>query len=425
MESGRMSPRSFSKQMRYLSVCLMVLSHRYLSQAVDLSQCYQTGTAFNCSSINLLEIPNILELTPSPSILDFSYNSISKVNLQGFRNNVTLHITVLNISHNKISDIHDEAFRLFSNVKILDLSSNLIQGKTLRAKAFWNMLGIEVLNLECNPLRYIERDTFTFTEMESLGYLDLSHCEIEEMETSAINLPKLVHLDLSWNKLRTVEKSLEMMVNLKTLDLSHNLFTDISDFPLLPRLDMLNLDSNNIQHIDIRTSVYQNVDNLQVLSLRNNNLKLLRHDAIPWDLDTLLRVDLHNNPIMCDCGLKWITTNPFVRAKNVTMRCTEPKQLRGRGPLELSRDDFICYSPFTMIIIIAGLSTLLVFAVVGAVSVAIIKRKRSRKSAISKDGGGNFVAIYSEETDKDDANVVIQTENKTMKGNDAVSDDEV
>ncbi|KAL3887312.1 hypothetical protein ACJMK2_027254 [Sinanodonta woodiana] len=420
-----MSSRSFSVQLTHLTVHLMFLSHRSLSQAADLSQCVRTNTTFNCSSINLLEIPNIIEISPSPSILDFSYNSISKVNLQGFGDNVTLHIAALNISHNKITDIHNEAFRLFSNLKLLDLSSNFIQGKTVGNMAFWNLLGIEVLNLEYNPLRYIVRDTFTFTEMESLRYLDLSHCEIEEMEIGAINLPKLVHLDLSWNKLRTVEKSLEMMVSLKKLDLSHNLFTEISDFPNLPRLAMLNLDSNNIHNIDIRTSVYQNMDNLQVLSLRNNNLKSLRQDAIPWDLDTLLTVDLGNNPVICDCDLKWITTNPFVRARNVTMSCSEPKLLRGRDPLELSRDYFLCNSSFTMILIIVGLSILLFLAVGGAVSIAIIKRKRGRKWNISKDGGGNFKAIYSEETEKDEPTVMIQAEKETLKEMIDASDDEV
>lgn len=231
-------------------------------------KCSNAGQTFNCSGVGLADIPDGEHIPTYMEILDFSYNHINNVTFLNYPA-LSSSLSTINLSNNQISVLKNDAFKLLTNLISLDLSNNLISGSNLTERMFFDLKKLHYLNMEKNPLRLLKKDTFSFMELPAVHHLDLSHCEISEMEASSLDLPSLQYLDLSWNKLQSFDKaSFRMLVNLKTLDMSHNRVRVLDQVPYIPALVTWILDSNGMETVEIREDLEDFADNIESLYLR-------------------------------------------------------------------------------------------------------------------------------------------------------------
>lgn len=144
---------------------------------IDLSMC-------NMNAVELKGFPNL-------TIANLSGNLITELTDDTFQNNVLLES--LDLSSNSISRISLSAFKWLNRLRILDLSLNMI--RQIEPETFARNSHLLSINLSRNFI-----DRFRRFTCKSLTYLNLSRCEITEIDNDAINdLPELIELDLSYN----------------------------------------------------------------------------------------------------------------------------------------------------------------------------------------------------------------------------------
>ena len=247
---------------------------------------------------------------------DFSNNNITTIWRSAFGS--VNSISVLLLNNNKIRKIEPNSFSAMTNLITLELSGNMLDGTTTDAKQFNFLDKLKRLKMNRNPLHVIKTFTFHFMTFPALVYLELSHCQIRQLEDGAISLLKLLeYLDLSWNKLKTFRRQdLKGLKSLKTLDLSHNYLKVLNEMPILGALIDLYLDSNKIYQVSVRKDILNGTDMLEHLYVRNNNIKLFTEDGFPWSLESLEGIYLDGNPIQCDCNMRWVINNEDFQGRN-------------------------------------------------------------------------------------------------------------
>jgi len=63
------------------------------------------------------------------------------------------------------------------------------------------------------------------------------------------------------------------------------------------------LQNNHISTIE--DDAFDDLHSLQWLKLWNNNLQTLHYELMEPVLDTLIHLDIHSNPLVCDCEMRW------------------------------------------------------------------------------------------------------------------------
>ncbi|XP_031631630.1 chaoptin isoform X2 [Contarinia nasturtii] len=268
---------------------------------------------------------------PELQHLDLAYNSMGIFDFNICDQVGTLSSLRVNASHNRISELslnhlnssasgRPEAGNPYhSNIKVLDLSHNVITGISVH---FFRPAekSLTHLNLAHNQLTNTTRDVFGY--MPLLHWLDLSHNRIIELDfdsffgskklqvldlshNSISELPQTIFktnndlriVNLSHNNLRTLSDNLFSGGGVESLDLSHNLLTKIPSMSLtnVAVLALCNLDlSHNgivaIHSIDLSNKFRA----LTTLDLSNNRIFQL-DDAAFTTLPHLAYLDLSNN----------------------------------------------------------------------------------------------------------------------------------
>ncbi|KAL9329433.1 hypothetical protein ACSQ67_004436 [Phaseolus vulgaris] len=164
--------------------------------------------------------------------------------------------------------------RNMSNLQVLDLSGNSLQGHV--PSWFWSTSSLLEINLSRNRFGGSiivhsskptpQNTSFSFSSIQTLNLshnrftnsiqlsafqnlkiLDLSNNNLRTLPSGLQNLSKLVHLDLSNCNLQTNVKPVSSLHSLRYLDLSNNTFAGNFplDFPPLSTLEFLNISYNN------------------------------------------------------------------------------------------------------------------------------------------------------------------------------------
>lgn len=397
------------------------------SSLADIGRCDNSDTVvFNCSGVELTTIPSYRHVPSYYHILDFSNNYISNVSkLEFLPNN---NITTLLLNDNKISRIEPKAFALLKNLTKLDLSGNVLEGHTLDESQFDDLQKLERLVMERNPLHLVRKDTFHFMELFALKHLDLSHCYISEIEYNAIDVPSLEYLDLSWNNLKTIHNnSFTLLHKLKTFDLSHNQLTVLDQVPYLPELQVWVLDNNKINKVSVSQRIHHVADNLKTIYIRNNDLTNFGKESFPWDLPGLEGVYLDNNPINCDCQMRWAVKDKDLRDRNFTIPCKTPSQFRGKNLLTISPTELSCgiHLPVGPIVLLIGLIVAVLLCFMTAFYCIVKRRKNKTKKNRESEGentetivkrvnGKDYSAVYTKEADEIEINVQITDRTKLL-----------
>ncbi|XP_069995200.1 chaoptin [Penaeus vannamei] len=250
--------------------------------------------------------------------LDVESNAIKSLESSDFANSPRLR--ELNLQSNGIETIAETAFQNSSQLQDLNLSHNNIE--QLPADVF---LGIARLHLDLshNKLSSLPELIFQRTKIEKLQSVNLAHNMFTQVPVNTLRQQYffLSDLNMSNNKIESVPSNADILVNIKKLDLSYNplnqeaIFillnepktvrhlnlagTNVTDVPVIEArfLLSLNLSDNNI--VEIKESVFELTQNLQVLDLSHNEIPNLSYGlarASP-KIPDLRELDISHNPL--------------------------------------------------------------------------------------------------------------------------------
>jgi len=314
-------------------------------------------------SLNHLMLSNN-ELTEVPTIAFRQLRELDHVNLN--QNNITVlkdgafwglsKVTRLTLYDNKINKIHPDAFdglTKWTGLVVLNATANCSQscpassepstGDLLRlnvarnslsevpSEALLQLKNLNQLDLSFNKIKVIAENTFA--GMDKLDTLNLNNNKIEELGPRFFEgMPRVTSLKLDYNKIKTIhdEAFYGLEEQLQSLSLQSN---KISRFPTsslrpLHQLKTLHLNDNNVSTLeegdfqefgdhlqnlwldnnriaDIPTPTFEDLTSLEWLKLNNNQLRSLPYELVEPILDTVKHIDIHGNPLVCDCEMKW------------------------------------------------------------------------------------------------------------------------
>ena len=239
--------------------------------------------------------------------VDFRCNFIKyvgKTSLKGLTSLSELHLSQNNITNHGLSPL---AFEDTQSLRILILTDNLL------TKFPENFPGsLQLLRLNKNNINFVSR-------------------------TALQGLKNLSNLDLSQNALGQtgIEKfSFMSLTSLKVLDLSHNFITEIPSH-LPETLQELMLSNNQIEFLYSNENnghgSLSSIKHLVRVDLSSNNLKSVETNA--FGNLKLQSVQLHDNPWMCDCHLKylkqWLSSNVLTLSSENKFCCQSPRAFTG------------------------------------------------------------------------------------------------
>lgn len=226
----------------------------------------------------------------------------------------------LRLNNCSLDIIPRESFRKLENLTFLMLHGNRIQ--SLPSGVFTGLKKLRHLDLSSNQIRRVYSDVFTDLEL-SLKVLYLNRLGLTEFPAAAIEkLSKLEVLEIDKNKIAMLGDNAFRNFETKgplTVSLSGNGLKSISQRAL------------DVPHLE-----------LKALDLSKNELRSLHflNEACSPIFDQRPVVDVHDNPIICDCLLFGVVATGRMAFKGA---CDNPLKYRGmslrRGFLSAARSD--------------------------------------------------------------------------------------
>ena len=265
--------------LRLLSFFLvtMVLEKLDLIDSINIEKCDTSHPVVcNCSNIGLSDLTENIthEADRNFLILHFSRNFIRTFPSGAFH--VDNRLSSLLLDNNIISKIEPRAFKALTNLSTLYMSENNLDGRRISESQFDGLINLKTLKINHNPLRLVKKHTFSYIDVPRLARLELSHCQIRELEDGSISqLVYLEHLDLGCNELETFHRNhLFGLTSLRTLNISHNFLVILNELPHFESLRDMYIDNNNISQMSIRDDMLLRTPLLECLSLRHNEIRL-------------------------------------------------------------------------------------------------------------------------------------------------------
>lgn len=219
------------------------------------------------------------------------------------------------LGFNRITSLNNSLLGLRS-LQFLNVTTNLIE-----EFSFEEIKGLEIkgIDLSFNKISSIKGPPTNLIEWNiKLSELKLDHNEIESLNGSLSGLRELNKLHLSFNKLRKISPDDFMGLDkLSFLDLSSNYLKTLEELSgtYLPKLDTLKASHNQLTILE---KDFQGLPILCHADLANNNIIALGRELVSKTRCTLgnaanegawdtLKIDLQDNPILCDAALPEIS----------------------------------------------------------------------------------------------------------------------
>ncbi|NWR69402.1 LRRN4 protein, partial [Centropus unirufus] len=206
--------------------------------------------------------------------LDLSFNKLSSV--PSCHSSSLPNLRWLSLAGNPLIEIQPLAFSCYPQLQFLNLSATLLgqdDGRGIRESAF-------AINTSLSEA--------TRRPGNTINVLDLSGTFLEQIQPEwTRDLPNLRSLHLT------------KMSRLRSLD---------TDF-IKPMPDLRDLNCQDSQSLGfVRTEVFDSAPHLNHLSFENCNLSSFN----PWNMNSSdsIIINLYGNPLMCDCQLSWLLSNP-------------------------------------------------------------------------------------------------------------------
>jgi Leucine-rich repeat (LRR) protein len=377
---------------------------------------------------------------------------LETLNLRGnyimeLRNGVfasTPNVEYLNLGQNRIASIDCEAFDGLKNLKSLYLDDNILTSipnfafkhipylaelfigmnslNSLENDAFRNLINLAALDLHGSLLTNISHAAFY--RLKNLKSLDISDNSLAKIPTAALSsLQRLESLKIGQNDFEIIgEGAFFGLSFLRKIDISGNkILKQIQPgaFAANPNLETITITSNKLL-IDIHDGVFSDLPNIKSVDLRNNAFETIREQLLPWE--SLKSFELADNPISCDCELKWLHSIMMKSKKNeYDIICTSPAQFYEQRLQDIQNEALGCSNSGSPIATYVGF--ILIIGVVTAILIYknrhYLRHKCQQKSQfINNDADCSFEQhhIYEEISVKHNENM-----NNLMHYNNAVN----
>ncbi|GIY81321.1 uncharacterized protein CDAR_201511 [Caerostris darwini] len=137
---------------------------------------------------------------------------------------------------------------------------------------------------------------------------------------------------------RVHSEAFAKLTNLRILSLAYNKIRQIQT-SMLPRsstLYFLDFSVNKIS--ELPEDIFSHLPHLKDVYMRGNLLKVFSATIFGRILDGMTTINLADNPLVCDCKMKWYTKK--TRSVDVTGKCAIPVNLKGYNLIQLTPGDF-------------------------------------------------------------------------------------
>lgn len=276
-------------------------------------------------------------------------------------------VEYLNLGQNRIAKIEPETFVGLKNLKSLYLDDNILT--SIPNYAFKHIPYLAELFIGLNSLNTLENDAFR--NLNNLAALDLHGSLLTNISAAAFyRLHNLKSLDLSDNSMGKVPTAaFSTLQRLESLKIGQNDFEligegsffglsflrkiDISGCKVLkqiqpgafaanPNLESITISSNKLL-TDIHDGVFSDLPNIKSVDLRNNAFERIREQWLPWA--SLKSFEVAENPINCDCEMKWLHQILMKSKKNsYDIICVAPSQYNEQRLQDVPQEMLGCYT---------------------------------------------------------------------------------
>eukprot|EP00106_Octopus_bimaculoides_P009974 XP_014777416.1 PREDICTED: chaoptin-like isoform X1 [Octopus bimaculoides] len=298
---------SFNKLSAIYNDSFLGLTHMRELNLANNSIRHLDARAFSVGKLNQLS-----QLT----WLNLQFNQIGEILPQVFHE--APHLKFLNIGHNRIRALHNETFQRMPYLSTLLLNNNDLERLTVGQ--FHIQKSLSHLNLAKNRLRSLEEGIFS-----GLGNLQKAVFTFNQIssidEKTFEDTPNLFRFEFANNKLSTFNFDiLAPMRRLHYVDLNRNLLTSLKE---TKRRDIF--------------IVYLSLAANELVTLEKSILRVLVPGA---------SVVLSDNPLDCDCKLRWL--REYVQTKQLILSfseqtlCKMPRNVTGLKMMSLNPQDFKC-----------------------------------------------------------------------------------
>ncbi|NXD23266.1 OMGP protein, partial [Spelaeornis formosus] len=237
---------------------------------------YQILNTSTCLLVLLVFIPTGLGICPSSCKCSGNDRNVdcSSRNLTVLPQGLQDNLTYLNLSFNQFVDLDHQLTR-FTNLRTLDISNNWLKNVPAHLpKSLWELYATN------NNIKVLQKLDTAY--QWNLRVLDVSRNMVERAVLINNTLSSLKFLNLSSNKLWTVPTN--MPYNIETVDLSNNFLSQILPGTLvrLQHLTSLYLHNNKFSYIPDKA--FDQLLELQVITLYNNPWSCGDSQNIPYVL---------------------------------------------------------------------------------------------------------------------------------------------
>ncbi|NXQ28866.1 OMGP protein, partial [Alaudala cheleensis] len=237
---------------------------------------YQILNTSTCLLVLLVFIPTGLGICPSSCKCSGNDRNVdcSGRNLTVLPQGLQDNLTYLNLSFNQFVDLDHQLTR-FTNLRTLDISNNWLKNVPAHLpKSLWELYATN------NNIKVLQKLDTAY--QWNLRVLDVSRNLVERAVLINNTLSSLKFLNLSSNKLWTVPTN--MPYNIETVDLSNNFLSQILPGTLvrLQHLRSLYLHNNKFSYIPDKA--FDQLSQLQVITLYNNPWSCSDNQNIPYVL---------------------------------------------------------------------------------------------------------------------------------------------
>ncbi|NWS39395.1 OMGP protein, partial [Probosciger aterrimus] len=235
---------------------------------------YQTLNTSTCLLVLLFFTPTVWGICPSNCTCSGNDRNVdcSGRNLTVLPQGLQDNITYLNLSFNQFVDLDHQLTR-FTNLRTLDISNNWLKNVPAHLpKSLWELYAIN------NNIKVLQKLDTAY--QWNLRVLDVSRNMVERAVLINNTLSSLKFLNLSSNKLWTVPTN--MPYNIETVDLSNNFLSQILPGTLVRLQHLTSLYLHNNKFTYIPDKAFDQLFQLQVVTLYNNPWSCSDKQNIPY-----------------------------------------------------------------------------------------------------------------------------------------------